>query len=51
MSDSDIKRMFDKHRSAEGVYMLGSAWRTLEIIEELERTLSVPVVHPGPARF
>jgi maleate isomerase len=45
-----IKRMFDKHRDAEGVYMLGSAWRTLDIIEELEQVLGVPVVHPGPAR-
>lgn len=45
-----IKRMFDKHRDAEGVYMLGSAWKTLDIIEELEQALGVPVVHPGPAR-
>ncbi len=45
-----IKRMFDEHPEAEGVYMLGSAWKTLEIIEKLEQTLGVPVVHPGPAR-
>jgi maleate isomerase len=45
-----IKRIFDKHRDAEGVYMLGSAWKTLDIIEKLEQALSVPVVHPGPAR-
>jgi maleate isomerase len=44
-----IKNEFAKHRQAEGVYMLGSAWRTLDIIGELERTLNVPVVHPGPA--
>ncbi len=45
-----LKRMFDKHRDAEGIYMLGSAWRTLEIIEKLEQTLGAPVVHPGSAR-
>jgi maleate cis-trans isomerase len=44
-----IKNEFARHRQAEGVYMLGSAWRTLDIIDELERTLNVPVVHPGPA--
>lgn len=45
-----IKKMFEKHRETEGVYMLGSAWKTLDIIEELELALNVPVVHPGPAR-
>ena len=44
-----IKNEFTKHREAEGVYMLGSAWKTLDIIGELERTLNVPVVHAGPA--
>ncbi len=45
-----IKRMFDKHREAEAVYILGSAWRTAEMIEELEQALGVPVIHPGAAR-
>ncbi len=45
-----IKKIFDRHPEAEGVYMLGSAWKTLDIIEELEQTFNVPVVHPGPAR-
>jgi len=45
-----IKNEYTKHREAEGVYMLGSAWKTLDIIGELEQTLNVPVVHPGPAR-
>jgi len=45
-----IKNQLAKHSQAEGIYMLGSAWRTLDIIDELERTLNVPVVHPGPAR-
>ena len=45
-----IRNEFTKHREAEGVYMLGSAWKTLDLIGELEETLNVPVVHPGPAR-
>jgi len=30
--------------------MLGSGWRTLDIIEMLEQDLQVPVVHPVTAR-
>jgi maleate cis-trans isomerase len=30
--------------------MLGSGWRTLEIIKTLEQDLQVPVVHPVTAR-
>lgn len=45
-----IVKMFEKHRDAGGIYMLGSAWKTLGIIDELERTLGVPVIHPSPAR-
>ena len=45
-----IKRVFAKHGDADGVYMLGSAWKTLDIVEKLEQALGVPVVHPGPAR-
>ena len=42
--------LFLKHQGAEAIYMLGSGWRTLNIIELLERDLRVPVVHPVPAR-
>jgi maleate isomerase len=45
-----IKNEYAKHREAEAVYMLGSAWKTLDIIGELEQSLKVPVIHPGPAR-
>ena len=41
-----IKRSFQKHKKAEAIYMLGSGWRTLDIIAKLERELGVPVVHP-----
>jgi maleate isomerase len=45
-----IKRTFLKSKGADAIYMLGSGWRTLDIIETLERDLQVPVVHPVPAR-
>jgi maleate isomerase len=46
----EIKGMFERHRDAEAVYMLGSAWKTLDIIDSLESALGVPVIHPAPAR-
>ena len=33
---------------AEAIYMLGPAWRALDIIEKLEHDLGVPVVHARP---
>lgn len=45
-----MKAIAGKHPGADGIYMLGSAWKTLDIVDRLERTLGVPVVHPGPAR-
>ncbi len=45
-----VKKLFEQHSGAEGIYMLGSAWKTLEIIDPLEKALSVPVIHPAPAR-
>lgn len=44
------RKAFLKHRGADAVYMLGSGWRTLDIISMLEQDLQVPVVHPVPAR-
>jgi maleate isomerase len=46
-----IKRNFLKVKGADAIYMLGSGWRTLEIIDILERDLGVPVVHPVTARI
>jgi maleate cis-trans isomerase len=45
-----IKRSFLKHEGADAIYMLGSGWRTLNIIQTLEQDLQVPVVHPVTAR-
>ncbi len=45
-----IRQMVERHPDAEAIYMLGSAWKTLQIIDQLEQTLGVPVIHPSPAR-
>src|SRR4029079_12574829 len=45
-----IKKSFLKAKGADAIYMLGSGWRTLNIIQTLEQDLQVPVVHPVPAR-
>ena len=45
-----IKAGFAKTPGAECVYLLGSAWHTLDIIDKLEQDLGVPVVHPQTAR-
>ena len=44
------KRAFLKHQGADGLYMLGSGWRVLDIVEMLEEDLEVPVIHPVAAR-
>jgi maleate isomerase len=45
-----IKAMFLKHKKVDAIYILGPAWRTLDIIEPLEQDLGVPVVHHLPAQ-
>jgi maleate cis-trans isomerase len=46
-----VKKVFLKHRKeAEGIYLLGSGWRVMGIIDLLERDLGVPVIHPVPTR-
>jgi maleate isomerase len=45
-----IKRAFLNRRGAQAIYMLGPAWRTLDIIEKLEDDLGVPVIHAIPAQ-
>ena len=45
-----MKGIAAKHKEADGIYMLGSAWRTLDIIGPLENDLGLPVVHAGAAR-
>jgi maleate isomerase len=45
-----VKKHFLKHGGADAIYMLGSGWRTLHIVDLLEQDLGVPVVHPVTAR-
>ncbi len=45
-----VKRIAAKHKDADGVYMLGSAWKTVAIVDRLEKETGLPVVHAGPAR-
>lgn len=40
-----VKQVFLANPGADVVYIQGSGWRTLDIIETLERDLGVPVVH------
>ncbi len=44
------RKAFLKNRDADGIYMLGTGWRCLDIIHLLEEDLQVPVIHPVPAR-
>src|SRR5467141_2638530 len=45
-----IKKSFLKHKGADAIYMLGSGWRTLDIIQTLEQDLQVPGVQPVTPR-
>ena len=45
-----IKRAFLKHPKSDAIYMLGTGWQVLDVIEALEQDLGVPVVHPVTAR-
>jgi maleate cis-trans isomerase len=45
-----VKRAFLKHPEAEAIYLLGTGWRVLPVIDLLEQDLGVPVIHPVPAR-
>jgi maleate isomerase len=45
-----VKREFLAAKGAQAIYMLGPAWRTLDIVQMLEQDLGVPVVHAIPAQ-
>lgn len=44
------RQAFLANPGADGIYMLGTGWRCLDIIHLLEEDLQVPVVHAVPAR-
>jgi maleate isomerase len=54
LSSKDIyhqtKKLFLTHSKADGIYFQGGKLRILDIIEELEQDLGVPVIHPGVAQ-
>jgi maleate isomerase len=45
-----MKGIAAKHKDTDGIYMLGSAWKTVEIVDRLEKDTGLTVVHAGPAR-
>ncbi len=45
-----VRGAFLANPAAEAIYMLGPAWRALDIIETLEHDLGVPVLHAIPAQ-
>ena len=45
-----VRQAFLRHSRVDGIYLLGSGWRVLDIIEPLERDLGVPVLHAVAAR-
>ena len=40
-----IRKLFLKNKDVDGIYMLGSGWRTLDIVEMMEMDFGKPVVH------
>jgi len=45
-----IRALYGRCPSAEGIYIQGSKWRVLDVVDRIERTLGIPVVHPVTAR-
>lgn len=45
-----VKKIALRHPKADAVYLLGSGWRVLPVIDILEQDLDKPVIHPVPAR-
>lgn len=45
------KDVFLKSSGADGIYLLGSGWNILDILELLEQDLGVPVVHATTSRI
>ena len=45
-----VRRLMRAHPKAQAIYIQGSGWRTLDIIETLERDFGVPVVQAVAAK-
>ncbi|HUY06586.1 MAG TPA: hypothetical protein VMU99_04950 [Acidimicrobiales bacterium] len=46
-----VRALYLDHQDVNGIYLLGSGWHVLDIIELLEQDLEVPVVHPIASRI
>jgi len=44
-----VKQLFLAHPDADGIYIQGGKIQMLDVVEELEQDLEVPVVHPAVA--
>ncbi len=44
------KNLYLRHPECDGICMMGSGWRVIDIIPLLEQDLQIPVVHPVAAR-
>ncbi len=44
------RKAFLRHERVDGIYLLGSGWRVLDVVEPLEQDLGVPVLHAVGAR-
>ena len=44
-----IKQIYLRYPDAEGIYVQGGKLRMLDVVEDLEADLGVPVLHPGVA--
>jgi maleate isomerase len=40
-----VKRLYRRHRDADGVYIQGGGWQTVRVVQLLEQDLGIPVVH------
>ena len=45
-----LKQSFHRHPGAEALYLLGSAWKILDVLEDIEDSVGVPVIYPLTAR-
>ena len=45
-----IRSLFARYKDVDAIYLLGPAWRTLEILESMEEEFGVPIVHHIPAQ-
>lgn len=45
-----IRELMSRHTGADAIYLLGPAWRTLEMLESMEAEFGMPIVHHIPAQ-